>query len=276
MMDMEPNNEQRPNAALINREWLEAAQSVLSREDLAKAVLCACEYVLYGDAQKTLSGSSAVVFAMIKPSLDSDIAKYRGRCARNAANARSGRERVVASGTQSQPVGAITTTTPTTTTTTTPISLRESRTEIEIEREKWLVFGHFWSIGSKAVTEELTAFWSYYESLGWKNNKGAAIVDKLACARMWRCQFETGAAPNGAKGWFSAIKGCKIPDFNCWTCYVGAENKEDRVVVRLKCTEDFLGKLLKAIPDMERTLQRVWKTPRVVFQTQGSSHPAAS
>lgn len=273
---MDTNNEQRPNAALINKEWLEAARSVLSREDLAKAVLCACEYVLYGRIEQSVSGSMGVVLAMIKPSLDSDIAKYRERCARNAANARSGRQPIAASGTQSQPVGANTTTTSTTTTTTTPISLRESRTEIEIEREKWLVFGHFWSIGSKAVTEELNAFWSYYESLGWKNNKGAAIVDKLACARMWRCQFETGAAPNGAKGWFSAIKGCKIPDFNCWTCYIGAESKEDSVVVRLKCAEDFLGKLQKAVPDLERTLQRVWKTTRVVFHTPGSSHPSAS
>lgn len=273
---MEPNNEQRPNAALINKEWFESAATALQRDDLCDVLFSAVTYVLYGDMPEGLNTAAEIVFTMIRPALDSDIVKYRERCARNAANARSGRERVVASGTQSQPVGAITTTTPTTTTTTTQISLRESRTEIEIEREKWLVFGHFWSIGSKAVTEEMTAFWSYYESLGWKNNKGAAIVDKLACARMWRCQFETGSAPNGAKGWFSAIKGCKIPDFSCWTCYVGAENKEDSIVVRLKCTEDFLGKLLKAIPDLERTLQRVWKTPQVVFQASGSSHPAAS
>ena len=273
---MDTNNEQRPNAALINREWLEAAKSVLSREELSKAVLCACEYVLYGDTQNTLSGSSAVVFAMIKPSLDSDIAKYRERCARNAANARSGRQPVAASGSEWERVGANTTIIPTTTTTTTKISLRESRTEIEIEREKWLVFGHFWSVGSKAVKEEMTAVWSYYESLGWKNNKGAAIVDKLACARMWRSQFETGSAPNGAKGWFSAVKGCKTPDFNCWICYTGAERRDDEVIVHLKCTADFLGKLQEAVPDLERTLQRVWKTTRVVFQASGSGNPSAS
>lgn len=275
-MNMDANNEQRPNAALINKEWYESAREILTREELGAAVVNAIEYVLYGDDLPSTTSKVGIVCRMIKTSLDSDIAKYRERCARNAANARSGRQPLAASGTQSQPVGANTTTTSTTTTTTTPISLRESRTEIEIEREKWLVFGHFWSIGSKAVTEELNAFWSYYESLGWKNNKGAAIVDKLACARMWRCQFETGAAPNGAKGWFSAIKGCKIPDFNCWTCYVGAESKEDSVVVRLKCAEDFLGKLQKAVPDLERTLQRVWKATRVVFQAAGSSHPAAS
>lgn len=275
-MNMDTNNEQRPNAALINREWFESAKSVLSADGLGRVLVAACNYVILGELEPKLGGSEGVVFAMIMPALDSDVNKYRERCARNAANARSGRQPLAASGTQSQPVGANTTTTSTTTTTTTQISLRESRTEIEIEREKWLVFGHFWSIGSKAVTEELNAFWSYYESLGWKNNKGAAIVDKLACARMWRCQFETGAAPNGAKGWFSAIKGCKIPDFNCWTCYVGAESKEDSVVVRLKCAEDFLGKLLKAVPDLERTLQRVWKTPLVVFQAPGSDHPSAS
>lgn len=272
---METNNDQRPNAALINREWFEAAAQVLPTDELAHVCLYAVRYVLNGVPMPEKGSSVAVVCQMIRPALDSDIVKYRERCARNAANARAARNPVAPSGSQSHPVGANTTTTTTSTSTSTTISLKESKTEIEIEVEKWLVFGHFWSIGSKAITEELTAFWSYYESLGWKNNKGAAIVDKLACARMWRCQFETGSAPDGAKAWFSAIKGCKTPDYNCWLCYAGAERREDDVLVRLKCTDEFLGKMRKAVPDLERTLQRAWRSPLISFQTLGSGHPNA-
>ena len=261
---MERNNEQRPSAALINREWLEAAQSVLSREDLAKAVLCACEYVLYGQIKQSVGGSMGVVLAMVKPSLDSDIAKYRERCARNAANARSGSQRVGASGSESQRVGANTTTT-TTTTTTPSLSPVEVKPE-EIEREKWLIFGYFWSVGSKAITEECNAFWSYYESLGWKNNKGAVIVDKIACARMWRRQYETGTAPDGSKIWFSVVRSCPVPDYNIWGCYAGMERNEHGMTIRLRCTPEFLKSLRESLPAMEKSLQAALKAPAVTFE----------
>lgn len=263
---METNNEQRPSAALINREWLEAAQSVLSRDDLARAVLCACEYVLYGQIRQSVGGSMGVVLAMIKPALDSDIVKYRERCARNAANARSGSQRVGASGTQSQRVGANTTTTTTTTsTTTTSLSPVEVKPE-QIEREKWVVFGYFWSIGSKAPAEELNAFWSYYESLGWKNNKGAVIVDKIACARMWRRQFETGTAPDGSKIWFSIVRSCPVPDYNIWGCYTGAERNDNGITIRLRCTAEFLRGFRESFPNLEKSLQQALKAPAVAFE----------
>ena len=173
-------NIKRPNAALINREWFEAAQQVLPENQLGRVLLNACCYVFGKPEYMMPEATSRAVFAMIKPALDSDIQKYLERCARNAANAKSRSERVVTSGSDSQRVGANTntTTTPTTTTTTTTTpSLSQAESE---ERERWLVFGYFWSIGSKAIKEESNAFWSYYESLGWKNNKGAAIVSKLA------------------------------------------------------------------------------------------------
>lgn len=128
------SNERRPNAALINREWFESAQKVLSRSELSKVCMCAVEYVLNGKDPAELTGSAAVVFAMVRPALDSDIVKYNERCARNAANAKSHLQRVAASGSESQPVVANTTTTPTTTTTTTTsLSPVEVKPE-EIER----------------------------------------------------------------------------------------------------------------------------------------------
>lgn len=192
-------SERRPNAALINREWFESAQKVLSRSELAKVCMCAVEYVLNSKAPAELSGSAAVVFAMIRPALDSDIIKYNERCARNAANAKSHLQRVGASGSESQRVGANTTTTPTTTTTTNQsLSSGEVKPE-DIERERWIIFGYFWSTGSGDPVHEFHAFWDYYESLGWRNNKGAEIVRRLACARQWRRQYETKEPPVGLR-----------------------------------------------------------------------------
>ena len=98
------NNDQRPNAALINREWFEAAAQILNNEELGRALLNAVSYVLYGDELPPTKTSVGIVCRMIKPALDSDIAKYRERCARNAANAKSQRQRVAASGSEWQQI----------------------------------------------------------------------------------------------------------------------------------------------------------------------------
>lgn len=265
---METDNK-RPNAALINREWYESAKGVLGAKDLSCVLVAAVEYVLYGDTAITLQGNAAVVFAMIRPALDSDLAKYAERCERNQRNARSQSQRVGASGSQSQRVGANTTTT--TTSTTTPTSTTtQSLSPVEVEeKERWIVFGYFWSTGSKAIKEELTAFWSYYESLGWKNNKGAAIVSKLAAARMWKRQFELGVVPNGAEAWFRAVQACPIPDFNIWLSYAGAERREEVVTVRLRCSGKYLSELKAAVPTLERDLKGMWRAAEVNFETAG-------
>ena len=268
MIAMESDT-RRPNAALINREWFESAKSVLNKGQLKAVVCAAVEYVLYGNEDKTLDQMESVVFAMVRPALDSDIAKYTERCARNAANAKSQRQRVAASGTQSQRVEANTTTTstPTTTTTSTPTtSLSPERSE---EIERFLIFGYFWSTGSKAIKEETNAFWSYYESLGWKNNKGAEIANKLAAARMWRRQFETGTAPNGAEAWFKALQTCTIPDCNAFLAFMGAERKENEVVVRLRCNRSFYESMKAAVPDLEPTLRRLWRAQVLTIEPAG-------
>lgn len=263
---MEQDNSKRPSAALINREWFESAKGVLNKGQLKSVVCAAVEYVLYGSEEKTLDAMERVVFAMIKPALDSDIQRYAERCARNAANARRGAERVGASGSDSQRVGANTTpnTTPTSTQTSS-LSPVEVKPE-DIEREKWLVYGYFWSTGSKAVQQECSAFWSYYEALGWKNNKGAVIVSKLAAARMWRRQFESGDSPNGSAAWFNAIKECSVADYTLWQMYAGAERKESGVVIRLRCREDFLADLIKVLPALRKSLQAAMRAPDIDFE----------
>lgn len=261
--------ENRPNAALINKEWYESAKGVLNRGQL-KTVLCAAiEYVLYGCTDQSLDEIERVVFAMIRPALDSDIVKYRERCARNAANARSGRERVAASGSQSQQVGAITTTTPTTTTTTTTTTTPSISPDEQRQRERFIIYGYFWSVGSGDPMAEMNAFWDYYEALGWKNNKGAVIVSKQSAARMWRRQFETKTPPDGAQAWFRAVQTCKILDPTAFTIFAGSERVDEKVVVRLRCTGNYLSQLRENTPRLEADLRAFWRGLEPVFETAG-------
>lgn len=268
MITMETDNK-RPNAALINREWWESARKVLSYEEQGQLLIEAVEYVLFGIGRTTPKGKVGIVFEMVRPALDSDIARYLERCARNAANAKSQSQRVAASGSQSQRVGANTTTTSTSTTTTTSTTTPSISPEMAEEKERWIIYGYFWSTGSKAIKDELTAFWSYYESLGWKNNKGAAIVSKLAAARMWKRQYETGIAPDGADAWFRVVQSCPVPDFNIWQIFAGAERNGDIVIVRLRCSGEYLGKLKTAVPTLERDLRAIWRGLEVDLQPAG-------
>ena len=259
---METDNN-RPNAALINREWYTSALSVLSTDSIGHVLVAAVEYVFTGSTQMNLSGAEKIVFTMIKPALDSDIVKYRERCIRNAQNAKSRSQRVGASGCEWERVGANTTTTstPTPTTTSTPTPSL-SPEEIE-EREKWLIFGYFWSIGSKAIKEECGAFWAYYESLGWKNNKGAAIVSKLACARMWKCQYETGAPKNGADAWFKVVQEVKIADYSLWLAFWGAEKQGDFAVIRLHISEEYERDFNEKCGSVLISLAKLWRVQEV-------------
>lgn len=259
-------DEKRPNAALINREWYESAQEILTREELGSAVLNAIAYVLYGDDLPLCKSKVGIVCRMIKPALDSDIAKYLERCARNQRNAQSKSQRVAASGTQSQQVVANTTTTSTTTPTTTSTTTISLSAEEQEEREKWLIFGYFWSTGSKAVEEETRTFWSYYESLGWKNNKGAVIMSKIAAARMWKRQYEGGTAPRGADVWYKVLQNSQVNDFRVWRGFCGAEREGETGVVQLRFGEEFLTALREYMPAFEKVLQGLWKVDRIRFE----------
>ena len=256
------SNDKRPSAALINREWFDAAAGALDSDGLGRVLVAAVNYVFGKSSGSLINPVESAVFRMIIPALDSDIQKYIERCARNAANARKGFERVAASGCESVPVGANTTTTSTTTST----SKTSLSPDDERKRERFVVFGHFWSTGSQAPGEELNAFWDYYESLGWKNNKGAAIVSKIACARQWHRQFENGTFPDGAPVWYSVVKNCPVPDINVYRAYAGAERIESGVVVRLRCTAQFLSDLEKALPNLKKALQAAWKAPQIDFE----------
>lgn len=262
---MNETSSKRPNAALINKEWYESAKEVLTPEELGRALMNAIAYVLYGDELPPTKTNVGLVCRMIKPALDSDIERYQERCARNAANAKRGAERVGASGSEWQRVAANTTTIPNTTSTTTKISLSREEEKAEKERDLFVIGGYFWQSGSKAVPEELTAFWSYYESLGWKNGKGAAIVNKLAAARMWRRQYETGAVPDGAALWWRVCQQSKIYDSTLWRIFRGIERTENAAVVHLACKGSYLASMRQNMPFMEPALRAALKVEELKF-----------
>lgn len=262
---MDSNDSKRPNAALINREWYAAAKSVLRRDQLGSLLIKSIEYIFAGGDGVQYDTMVETVFAMVKPALDSDIAKYQDRCARNAANARKGAERVAASGSEWERVGANTTTTSTTTTTTTPTLSRETE-PVEIERQKFLIAGYFFSKGSESPVEEMYAFWNYYESLGWKNNKGAAIVRKQAAAAMWHCQFALGRELEGASIWYEYWSRAQVYDLRVWSAFRSLVRVDDTSAhLRCSCKPDFFEWLKgQAMPILGGIAQRL-KVQNITF-----------
>lgn len=220
---METETNKRPNAALINREWYESAKEILTREELGSAILNAIEYVLYDDQLPSSESKVGIVCRMIKPALDGDLRAYAERCARNAANARNRSQRVAASGSEWERVGAIPTPTPTPTTTTTQISLPREGDKEQRDRERFYIALYFAEKGSESPVAEMEAFWNYYESLGWKNNKGAVIVRKQAAASMWRPQFALGNVDGWRVKWFKALHKSKSFDLRLFSDVRGAE-----------------------------------------------------
>ena len=259
----------RPSATLINKEWYAAAKSVLNSAQLGQLLIKACEYVFAGGDSVVHDTFVTMAFAMVKPALDSDIAKYAERCARNASNARSQSQRVGASGSQSQRVGANTTTTSTSNTTTTSTSNPSISQDEQRKRERFIIYGYFWSVGSGDPMAEMNAFWDYYESLGWKNNKGAVIVSKQSAARMWRRQYETKTPPAGAQAWFKAVQTCKILDQTAFTIFAGSEIDDGKVIIRLRCTNHYLSQLREYTPRLEADLRASWRGLEPVFETAG-------
>ncbi len=233
--------------------WAAALEALNDSERLAfyDAVMC---YAFRGELAKKLPAAVHGMFCMVRPFIDQDLNKYAERCERNRENARGGK-RVAASGCESQPVAANTNTNINTNTNTKTISLSEEEKAREIEKEKWLVFGYFWATGSVNVLEEVKAFWNYYESLGWKNNKGAAIVSKIACARMWRRQFETRQAPNGALDWWTGMRSCDVYDYGVWQCYAGAERTPEKVIFRLRCSREYWEDVKRHTPEILKALR---------------------
>ncbi len=219
---------------VFSKVWRDAALSTMERGDRLNYYDAIFAYAFDG---KDPVGASPVVrtaFAMVKPFIDQDIVKYRERCERNRANAR-GRQRVVASGSESLPVATNTNTNTNTSTNnnTNTISLSE-------EKEKFFICALFYSRGSVSPGMELNKFWQYYDSLGWRNNKGAPITKKISAAKMWDLQSgitKMALAPRVA--WSNAMTQCDCNDIRVFDNLVRTEVQGDVLHIYARDTKNF-------------------------------------
>lgn len=200
-------SEYKIKGVIFARTWYTAAISTMERGDRLNYYDAIFAYAFEGKEPGNVSPVVRTAFAMVRSFIDQDRIKYQERCERNRNNARGGK-RVAASGSQSLPVATNTNTNTTTNTTTNTntISLSE-------ERERFLVVGMFFARGALQPVAEMNKFWDYYESLGWKNNKGAEIKRKSAAARMWNLQSGVttqALAPRAT--WFNAVARCDYSD----------------------------------------------------------------
>lgn len=174
-----------------------------------------------------LPATAQIMLEMLTDFIDADKVAYEARCERNRQNARGKREG--ASGCDSLQVGSNTTPNTNPNTINNPMPL--SKGEEDENKEKFLIIGIFFSRGSVAPLEEAKRFWDYYAALGWKNSRGASIIDKRAAARSWRLQLDSRGAEDWRTKWHKCFQSAPITDARIWTHIRHVEVYERRLVV---------------------------------------------
>lgn len=227
--------EYKIKGVIISRAWWSAAVQELSPTDRLAFYDGLMQYAFTDELPTNLPAAVRPMIAMCVPFLDADKVKYQERVERNRSNARGGK-RVAASGSQSLPVAP-------NTNTNTNINTNTNTNTISItpEKEKFYVCAMFYARGAIKPAEETTRFWDYYESLGWKNNKGAAIVRKTAAARMWNLQSgvtKMALAPRIA--WSNAMTQCDCCDIRVFDNLVRTEIKDEVLHIFARDIQDFV------------------------------------
>ena len=223
-------------SALIRKEWHDAASSILSSDERLELYDLICSYAFTGSAPAVKHGKVAALWSLIRPALDQDAEKYAAKCERNRKNAsRCQSLPVAATGSQSLPVAANTNTNTNTNTNSNSNSNTLSKSSDKDEkRERFDCMGIIFSRGATEPLEECKRMWGYYESLGWKNNKGAAIVSKTSAAAMWRLQCDTVAEQQMARLWWRLFKNVAGTPFVLWDAWKGMYRDEDTLHIYMK------------------------------------------
>ncbi len=222
--------EYKIKGVIFARNWYAAVRKGLSAPDRLQFYDAVFDYAFEGSVMPAMTPAVKIAFDMVKLFIDQDIVKYQERCERNRANAR-GRQRVAASGSESLPVAPNTNNN--TNNNTNTISLSE-------EKEKFFICALFYSRGSISPGMELNKFWQYYESLGWRNNKGAPITKKMAAAKMWDLQSGTtkmALAPRVA--WSNAMTQCECCDIRVFDNLVRTDIQGDVLHIYARDIQDF-------------------------------------
>lgn len=219
-------------SAFIRKEWYDAASSILSSDERLELYDLICGYAFQGSTPAIKHGKVAALWALIRPALDQDAEKYEAKCERNRKNAsRSQSLPVAATGYQSLPVAANTNTN---TNTNTKSATFSQSSEDDEKKERFDCMGIIFSRGATKPLEECKRMWGYYESLGWKNNKGAAIVSKRSAAAMWRLQCDIIAEPQMARLWWRLFKSVAGTPYVLWDAWKGMHRDGDTLHIYMK------------------------------------------
>lgn len=226
--------ENKIKGVIFARSWWAAAVEALNPGDRLEFYDVVFLYAFNGQEATIKSPAVKAMFAMVRPYIDTEAERYAERCERNRKNA-GGAKRVAASGTQPLPVAHNNNTNTNTNTNnnTNTISLSE-------ERERFLIYSLFFAKGCADVEAEVTRFWSYYESLGWRNNKGATIVRKTSAARMW--EFENNIQVqdlDARKMWAECMEGCAGTSPDVFTLWSRVTIEGDKITFYARDVERF-------------------------------------
>lgn len=233
-------SEYKIKGVIFARAWYEAVRPGLLPSDRLQFYDAVFDYAFDGTILPGMVPAVDIAFKMVKPFIDQDKAKYQERCERNRRNAQ-GRKPVAPSGSQSLPVAPNTNTSTNTSTNT-----NTSTISLTPEKEKFFVCAMFYARGAIKPAEETTRFWDYYESLGWRNNKGAQIVRKTAAARMWNLQSGvTKAALAPRVAWSNAMTQCDCNDVRVFDNLVRTEVKDKVLHLFAREIQDF-AKLMES------------------------------
>lgn len=219
---------------IFARAWWEAARKVLPSDERLLFYEAVFEYAFRGSEPGSGKRDIKAMFEMIRPFLDSEEERYRERCERNRLNAK-GKKPVAASGTQS-----LNTNTNTNTSTNTNTNTNTNTISVSEERERFLCVGLFFLKGAFRPGDELERFWSYYESLGWRNNKGAVISKKTAAARMWKLDGALVGDDHGfRKAWYESLIECNSVKIDIFTDLDYVELNGDVATIHARNVKEF-------------------------------------
>lgn len=209
---------------VINRQWLEQALDLLPDAAIRCSFYEGLMFAAFGLTPREPSDPTArVMYKMCLPYIEADVDKYAARCERNRLNAT--KKPLAATRSDSQPLATngsgekrqgvnINTNTNTNNNNNTNNNLS---TESNEEKERFVIFGVMFNKDCLNITSEVDAFWNYYASLGWRNKNGSPVVNKAACARMWRVGGDLAGAMEWRALWYDCFKGATTTDVRVWT-----------------------------------------------------------
>lgn len=219
---------------VFSRYWYDVISLKLLPSDRLQFYDAVFDYAFNGCPPPGLSPAVDMAFSMVKPFLDTEEERYRERCERNRLNAR-GRKPIAASGTESY-----NTNTNTNTDTNTNTNTNTNTISLDEERERFLCLGIIFGNGAVDAKGEFDRFWNYYESLGWRNNKGAEIKRKTSAASMWQPEKKIEEKQTAIRSlWYECISKAGCNDIRVFLYFRTAHTEGENLVITADNVREF-------------------------------------